>query len=276
MRVQLKCSRTTPACTNCMRARQDCAYKTEDGRKNPSSKHYIASLERQIASLEDVIRRMQPPGSKINKAPIFDALAMRDELQKQSAEFQGDLTHWEQKQLEHLSFEEARIGKLSISASPQGHISYQGPTSIYRLGGMHGQIRQPSPPRQATASSLYCTISAEEPAVDEILRSFFRWQYHEYMFIYREAFLLDYLNHEYQGRYCSLTLVYAICALGCVAARAKNTTMAMMTHFMEKAYSGLPSLETLHIDATAIQALLSLAFCELALGNISKVWLLSG
>lgn len=140
---------------------------------------------------------------------------------------------------------------------------------------MHAQIREPSPAPQPAVSPLYCTISAEEPEVDEILRSFFRWQYHEYMFIYREAFLLDYLNHEYQGRYCSLALVYAICALGCVAARA-NTTTEMMNYFMEKAYSGFPSLETLHIDATAIQALLSLAFCELALGNIPKVWLLSG
>lgn len=191
---------------------------------------------------------------------------MRDELHEGAGD-QGDA-------MSAPFLELVRAGKLLISSSSsQASVSYQGPTSIFRLGGGHEQ-QASIPTQHAPAASLYCTISAEEPAVDEILRLFFRWQYHEYMFIYREAFLLDYLNHEYRGRYCSLTLVYAICALGCIP--TQDTNPGMLSHFMEKAYSGLPSLETLQIDCTTIQALLSLAFCELALGNVSKVWLLSG
>lgn len=172
------------------------------------------------------------------------------------------------------NIQEVRAGTLFLGspASSEGYLSYQGPTSIYRLGATH-DVEVPNTGQQGITPSLYCSIVSEEPAVDEVLRSFFRWQYHAYMFIYREAFLLDYLNHEYEGRYCSRTLVYAICALGCLPGKDEN---GMMTHYMRKAYSGMSSLETLRIDSTTIQALLSLAYCELAIGNIAKVWLLSG
>lgn len=244
-------------------------YNNEDGRKNPVSKHYVASLERQVATLEESLRQVRSSAAQFDNTPILDVLAIRDDL-REVEQNNCDTTN-------DNPLREARAGKLLIDppspSSPHKHSSYQGPTSIYRLGVVHGQ-RELCPARQDTGTSLYCTISVAEPAVDEILRSFFRWQYHDYMFIYREAFLLDYLNHEYEGRYCSLALVYAICALGCIP--TKQTDPEMMNNFVEKAYSGLASLETLHVDSTAIQALLSLSFCELALGNISKVWLLSG
>lgn len=127
--------------------------------------------------------------------------------------------------------------------------------------------------RQDVTPSLYCMVSAEEPRIDEILRLFFRWQYHEYMFLYREALLLDYLNHEYNGRYCSLALIYSICALGCIPYEDKA---AIMTHFLTKAYMEVGSLDTMRVNLTTVQALLCLAYCELALDNISKAWLLSG
>lgn len=258
-----------PTCANCMRAGQQCVYSTEDGRKKAVSKHYVASLEQQVVSLEDALRRVRSDGSGIAKAPVFNTLALRDELRETTQE-QADSAP-----SENDSRDKARAGKLLISsASQRPFVSYQGPTSIYRLGGVCEHNDAPDPAQHHTVPSLYCTISVEEPAVDGILRSFFRWQYHEYAFIYREAFLLDYLNHEYQGRYCSLALVYAICALGCIPTKDKD--MDSMKRFMEKAYSGLQSLEALHIDSTTVQALLSLAFCELSLGNISKVWLLSG
>lgn len=153
IRVQIKCSRTTPTCTNCKRSGQECAYKIEDGRKNPVSKHYVASLERQIASLEDVFRQVRSRDSKIDKAPIFDALAMGEELRTLPFEDHCAMTG-------DQSSGEARAGKLSISASslsssPQQCTSYQGPTSIHRLGDMHG-YKESSPARQDTAYPLYC------------------------------------------------------------------------------------------------------------------------
>lgn len=261
--LQLKCSRTVP-CTSCTKATETCEYGAGDGRKLQASKHYVASLEREVATLKDALRQ-----ARSSKAVCEDTV-LADE--PPTIGLSVDTSSRATQVLESMTWRKIRNGNLLLNASSRVYSSYQGPTSIYRLGE-NSETESLNLDENDETPSLYQTISAEDTDVNEILRSFFRWQYHQYMFLYREALLLDYLNHEYGGRYCSLTLIYAICALGHVA---EGRQRGDMSRFLEKAYAELYESDVFSVSLTTVQALLCLAFCELALGNIPKAWLLSG
>lgn len=251
-------------CANCTKAAQPCEYGDSDKRKTPASKHYVASLEREIASLKDALRE-----ARSNQTlPESGAFPQEPQPTQPVPETPTDSDQISSRARQR----EARSGNVLLTSTSREYPSYQGPTSIYRLG-----------PTIATDAAigtdnnnmfpLYELISTGDADVNEILRAFFRWQYHQYMFIYREALLLDYLNHEYNGRYCSAALIYSICALGLVNQHDKRVYMAS---FLAKAYDELGTSNVFAVNLTTVQALLCLSFCELALGNVSKAWLLSG
>ena len=43
---------------------------------------------------------------------------------------------------------------------------------------------------------------------------FFHWQYPQFMFIDREAFIMDYQKRSLNGQFCSSALVNAVCSIG--------------------------------------------------------------
>lgn len=114
-----------------------------------------------------------------------------------------------------------------------------------------------------------------DPLVNESLLLFFRWQYPDHMFIYREAFFLDYKARHYGGRYCSSALVYAMCALGSTISTDPMIS-CMQDVFREKAHQLLLPFEFTRPLLTSVQALLCLAFVEIGRGNMSQGWLYSG
>lgn len=175
--------------------------------------------------------------------------------------------------------EELQIGPrgelICLASGSALSMSYQGPTSIFRFGATFGEGIDSSLLSPTTDGPLYFFVTSQDNSIDDILCSFFRWQYPEHMFIYREAFLLDYMNYAYQGRYCSLQLVYAICALSCLQS-SDPMIKSKAASFRQLAYDSLGPLQQIPIGVTAVQALLCLSFLELGLGNISAAWLLSG
>jgi len=95
------------------------------------------------------------------------------------------------------------------------------------------------------------------------------------MFIDREAFIVDYMNVDDFGQYCSPALVFAICAMG--ALMSPNVPVKQQANDFSTTAQRLlfqNGLGTPHI--TSVQALLCCAFYEVGRGDFSKGWLYSG
>ncbi|KAL2028241.1 hypothetical protein VTO58DRAFT_110929 [Aureobasidium pullulans] len=106
------------------------------------------------------------------------------------------------------------------------------------------------------------------------LQHFFKWQYPNFMFIYREAFLEDYFGTSAARRYWSPALLLSVCALGLLMSDQENhkaesskcfnaaESIALVTGFAD------PSV-------VAVQTFLCLAFYSIGNGNLSKGWAFS-
>lgn len=113
------------------------------------------------------------------------------------------------------------------------------------------------------------------PVILNCIKLFFIWQYPDHnMFIYREAFLLDFFNPKPGCIYCSIELVYAICALGSSMSHDLSIK-SKSRHFYQQSKSLLFN----KLDQTSIasmQALLCLSFYDISHGYNSSGWMLSG
>jgi Fungal specific transcription factor domain len=136
-----------------------------------------------------------------------------------------------------------------------------------------------SPPntdlREAPSLKVPQSLRIDDEILNEALSLFFLYQYPQFMFVHREAFLRDYYGNVHQGKYWSYPLLYAICALGArgspdARVRDKGDVLSHCaeTIIMTNALG--------HPHITVAQALLCLAFYELGSGNHSKGWILAG
>ncbi|EXJ78727.1 hypothetical protein A1O1_09129 [Capronia coronata CBS 617.96] len=118
-------------------------------------------------------------------------------------------------------------------------------------------------------------MGIDDALINTSLSLFFLHQYPQYMFVYREAFLADYLGHTHGGKYWSFPLVCAICALG--AAHSKDPKVRERTSILAKCAQEIIVTHGLASpQPTSVQALLCLAFHELGQGNSTLGWMLSG
>jgi hypothetical protein len=130
-------------------------------------------------------------------------------------------------------------------------------------------------PLQMQLGRLGNSVLLDEPFIEHTLGLFFKWQYSQFMFVYREAFLFDHFQHAFDGKYWSPPLLYALCALGAKMSpdldiRQKAKLLALQAQQMLLGFG----IEQPHI--TFVQALLCLAFYYIGQGNYSKGWSLSG
>lgn len=225
-------------------------------------------LEAQLSGLKNVVQELKACQTFSETNKILEAIDV-DNVAERSSSSEALPDDQEQSNVE------PRGGLLCLASSSSLSMSYQGPTSIFRFGAAFGEGIDYSFLSPTSDGPLYLYVTGQDSDIDDILCSFFRWQYPEYMFINREAFLLDYMNYAYQGRYCSLQLVYAICALASLQSTNPLIKRKAST-FRQLAYDSLGPLHQIPTGMTAVQALLCLAYLELGFGNVSSAWLLSG
>ena len=126
--------------------------------------------------------------------------------------------------------------------------------------------QMPSSPKPDGAAFQYMP---QHEVTKSMMTAFFREQYQYNMCVYREYFLQDYGTGK--GRHYSDLLLYAICAMGSLAANDAQLSNTFSSQAQYLLYSSLdnPSLTTL-------QALVLLGQVEIGHGRNSKGWLLSG
>lgn len=119
------------------------------------------------------------------------------------------------------------------------------------------------------------TLGVSQALIQTCLPLFFLYQYPQLMFVYREAFLADYFENTYGGKYWSYALVFATCALG--APHSPDMNIRNKAGIMAKcAKEIIITYELSFPTPVTIQALFCLAFHEIGQGNTSQGWLFAG
>ena len=122
---------------------------------------------------------------------------------------------------------------------------------------------------------LASALGIDNTVIQASLPLFFVYQYPQFMFIYREAFLSDYFDHRHGGKYWSCPLVYSLCALGAVHSEQASVRLQSRI-FARCAREIIITDEFSRSSITTMQALLCLGFHELGQGNASQGWLYAG
>lgn len=140
-----------------------------------------------------------------------------------------------------------------------------------------------------TDSSTVWSMLHFVPDVRESVSLFFKWLYpNQYVFIYREAFLMDFLNKKKNGTcYCSEELVYSVAALGASVSDKSGPLYARSNHYYNTAKRIVlrklfqEELNSNNYSASSsklilIQSLLCLSFYNIKHGNNELAWYFSG
>ncbi|KAK8164668.1 fungal-specific transcription factor domain-containing protein [Phyllosticta citrichinensis] len=255
---KLKCSRTDP-CKSCLAAGQYCEFRDNDTKRRPVSHEYVMALENRIAWFENFVGKLKR-ASSADRDAMLEEMSLHDHLQPAHDVDTSKTT---------------RLWTPSLYMEFGGSLIYHGPTSIYQMDEIDDF---PVPAPSAEATRLICVaqhFGIQESWIEQGLQDFFRWQYPNCMFIYREAFIRDHCGNRYGGRYWSPPLLYSMCALG-----IRNSDVENAEDMSERFFAAAESISMVSgLDKpclTTVQAFLCMAFFEVGRGNLSKGWNLSG
>lgn len=260
---------------------------------SPVSKNYVTALEGQVAALEVLIRRLKHADS-----------AERDEILSQLPippdEPGSSITAERPESPPDANIVAARLrsGQLRRLHPDHNGAQFFGGTSLFQIHlpqdgtfpnpalatlenpGSQNAMMEPSRDGEAgaaptetdtfTPQSGNFQYAPHDEVTQKLMAAFFQEQYQFIMVVYREYFLRDY--DVGSGKWYADVLLYAICALG---ALQHDDTLNYSEVFSGQAqallYANLDSP-----DITMVQALVLLAYREIAVGRSSKGWLFCG
>lgn len=179
-----------------------CEYRQHDRKRTPASSDYAQCLERRVRSLEARIA----------------------ELEGLNGHAADDVPEPVVQNLTSQTYLTSNSGRECLTLDPRGSLIYHGTTSILRDTGNPNHFLQATgttaPDYEHVASHF--GIDLEGSAIMTGLQHFFKWQYPNFMFIYREAFLEDYFGTSAARRYWSPALLLSVCALGLLMSDQEN------------------------------------------------------
>lgn len=252
---KVKCDYNTP-CGPCSRSHSDCTRITTDKRKERFSVDYINGLKNKVNDLERILEK-----SKDLIGAAHNLLNLGKEENEGNIRLAtisnavSDLTLSPMDSNDELNFRDYDSHNLTV----------YGPSSVFNSESINNQ--------QSEEYEIKCM--SENLEVLRLVKLFFKWQYPDHnIFVYREAFLIDFFNPKVNCSYCSVELVLAICALASRMESNDKLNSKSKSYFDEAKKKLLNKLDTPSI--TSMQAFLLLAFYELCQGNNSSCWMLSG
>ncbi|KAF4472061.1 transcription factor [Fusarium albosuccineum] len=207
---KLKCSRTQP-CQNCIKAQHSCEYNQVDRKRRPASHEYVKSLEDRVAWLESFITKVQVASPR-DRDTLLSTVSFRKQPSVDSFTAPDTASA-------------ASNGQSDLQPGFDGSLIYHGATSIYHAQTVNQAQRavkdaSTHPPLYTGSESNFAHvlehfgINIEDEVIAKALMQFFKWQYPQFMFIYREGFLQDHFSDRVNCKYWSSALLLSICALG--------------------------------------------------------------
>lgn len=265
---KVKCNFAHP-CSSCVKLGVECIQVPNDMRKKRPPANYVLLLEKRIDAFSKFFRSLEKLQSPQERQTFLDS--RQGNIGRLMAE--NGSHHSEKPECEKEAETEPSRNSDSSSPAPASKIRpVYGPTSVYDNSDHRPQtLNQRKEVREI--SSLQNL--AKDPDVLHCLRLFFTWQYPDHnMFVFREAFLGDFLSPKPSSLYCLLVLVLSICALGARMSDIDTIYSRSISYYNEAKSSLLSSLE--HPSITAVQSFLLLAFYDICNGNNSTGWMLLG
>lgn len=256
---KVKCNLEHP-CSSCVRLGVECIVLSDMRKKRPNAT-YVSKLERKIKQMSTFFNTLEALATPQEKQTYLDAHA-------------GELHLVLQEPDEDEKTEEETEKKVSIEPQPATKIRpVYGPTSVYDNDQDHRM--QPVSDKKGTHNITVLNQLNKSPDILHCLKLFFTWQYPDHnMYVFREAFLIDFFNPKPDTLYCSPVLVLSICALGARMSEIDTIYNRSKSFYNEARSLLLLSLE--HPSITHMQSFLLLAFYDICNGNNSTGWMLSG
>lgn len=282
-------------CDHCTKLDIECVLLHQDRRKDRFRTEHMNSLEQKLARYEEIFRKIkenhtsmaalldslegvQEPAVKPEKIdaqatpqmlqpnllPISTPLLMKTINTPRSRVATPESPHTHEKALP------TRVTGLmkatNIANDGRYSVLVYGPTSVYNTES----VSQKDDPQFAPSDSL-----CGDPVIVECIQLFFRWQYPDmHLFVFREAFLLDFFNPYSGNVYASNQLVYAVCAVGSLVLEDERIR-EMAQEFYRKSH--LLLMQNLELPlVSSLQAFLLLGLFDVYNGRNNSGWMLTG
>lgn len=269
---KLKCSRTEP-CRMCEKAGVACEYRHVDKKRKPASQDHLDLLQNRVAWLEEFVIDLQ------QSSPSEISSKLRSASFISSSPRAGSSVS---RQSPAASSKPRRATNFHVTSD--GSLSFHGPTSIYQVmfdgqerpGGAIGEAASSvGVLRNADHVLRHFDIDIDDKRIMQALVIFFKWQYPNFMFIYRDALLRDHFTKRQDSKYWSVSLLLSICALGTLMLPAsEQDDFGLRCHDAAETIAMVTDL--VNPSITAVQTFLCLAFYEIGAGRLSKGWSFSG
>ncbi|KAI5961006.1 uncharacterized protein KGF55_004273 [Candida pseudojiufengensis] len=249
---KVKCDGTLP-CAGCLKAQVECIQTISDMRKKRPTLTYVNKIENQLKNVRAFINELKQLDSE-----------KQTELLKNT-----DLTNL-------INDDEETESGISTSAIADHNDDVDetkaiyGPTSVYDNNIIKNNTNSSKRENEINVINKM----NKDPEILKCIQLFFTWQYPDHnMFIFREAFLIDFFNPTALSLYCSKILILSICALG--SRMAKDSIYNKSKEYYKEAKALL--LQSLSQPSiTSLQSFMLLAFFDICNGSNSSGWMLSG
>ncbi|KAL4963825.1 Zn(II)2Cys6 transcription factor [Aspergillus stella-maris] len=295
-RRKIKCDRQNP-CSKCQKAGVTCATRIIGEKQRPARKGYVQALESQVIALRGFIRRLQDTSDPMERDELlkrFESPSPFEEIPRQDQQCPNQAGEGDEEGGlgSFPALARFRTGKLKRLCN-RNAVQIYGGTSFFHIPLAEEKFMAASSVSEPLSLSAIRGASCEQArflytpqsnTTRKLMGVFFREQYKYNLCVYREYFLSDYHSGR-EGRYYSEPLLYAICAMGALAAgddadiQGTHERIIMSRSFSDQAQSLIcASFESQNpvMTMTTLQALLLLAQVEIGYGRSSKGWLLSG
>lgn len=266
---KIKCNFEHP-CLSCVKLGVECIQVLNDMRKKRPRANYVLTLEKQIDCVQKFVSNLQKLTSEAERTKFLDAniVAVSNEL---GLGVPGGVPRPLVKPLPP-----PKLASETTAQSPPTNKNrpIYGPTSVYDNYELDLRLRTTAQKREAREISTLEALNCN-PDVLHCLKLFFTWQYPDNsMFVFREAFLLDFFHPKPNSLYCLPVLVLSICALGARMSDVDSIYLKAISYYNEARSCLLSSFE--HPSITSVQSFLLLAFYDICNGHNSTGWMLLG
>jgi hypothetical protein len=243
-----------------------------DQKRKPASQDHVRLLQARVAWLEDFIVDLQTSSSSEREVKLRDVNFLSTPSRDAASVTDGSPQS------------EASPRATNFHVTSDGSLSFHGRTSIYQVmfedpekstRTTTGPVAVESRSRNEDYVLQHFAIDINDEMVTQALVLFFKWQYPNFMFIYRDAFLRSQFGERQGSKYWSLSLALSMCALGTLMLpQGEQGDFGQRCHDAAESIAMVTDL--VNPSITAVQTFLCLAFYDIGAGSLSKGWAFSG
>lgn len=274
-------------CKSCTKMGLECVKSVVDRRRDRPESQYTQKLEHMLKLYEDENKRISLQLVNIAES-MQDFSELHDSLQRKTNMTQTQnndnivLPEVETKVIDKdLSYRRNDTDILKakypmppiFQASQDKPHSVYGPTSIFDNTRVHHKTLYDTNDTELEVDEI--KNLATDPIIRECIKNFWVWQYPDvHLFLYKEAFLVDFFHAKKNSAYCCKSLIFAICAMGSLLSE-NSDIVKMSNHFYEQS-KHLCMNRNNRPSISLLQSFMLLGMYDIYNGRNDSGWILTG